>query len=186
MRMKVKTSQRFWRRVPVSLEKQKAERRCCILGYGTEEGVEVVWNEVMISERRKTFKLLEEKVKAVFDNLIHLEHAISSSFTSTGLTKGERARVISSLIYVIRKFEAVSKEEKKNHKSMNEKLSPLMDPPIIHGNLTCDTIFIQHNGLIKIGSDGTPGDPGEWRVLVCFSGGQNNEIQLWRTHCRGS
>lgn len=29
------------------------------------------------------------------------------------------------------------------------------EPPIIHGNLTCDTIFIQHNGLIKIGS-GTP------------------------------
>lgn len=26
------------------------------------------------------------------------------------------------------------------------------DPPIIHGNLACDTIFIQHNGLIKIGS----------------------------------
>ena len=26
------------------------------------------------------------------------------------------------------------------------------DPPIIHGNLTCDTVFIQHNGLIKIGS----------------------------------
>ena len=24
--------------------------------------------------------------------------------------------------------------------------------PIIHGNMTCDTIFIQHNGLIKIGS----------------------------------
>lgn len=24
------------------------------------------------------------------------------------------------------------------------------EPPIIHGNLTCDTIFIQHNGLIKI------------------------------------
>ncbi|KAG7162496.1 Nuclear receptor-binding protein-like, partial [Homarus americanus] len=25
-------------------------------------------------------------------------------------------------------------------------------PPIIHGNLTTDTIFIQHNGLVKIGS----------------------------------
>ena len=24
--------------------------------------------------------------------------------------------------------------------------------PIVHGNLSCDTIFIQHNGLIKIGS----------------------------------
>lgn len=29
------------------------------------------------------------------------------------------------------------------------------EPPIIHGNLTSDTIFIQHNGLIKIGSGGT-------------------------------
>lgn len=28
------------------------------------------------------------------------------------------------------------------------------EPAIIHGNLTCDTIFIQHNGLIKIGSGG--------------------------------
>ena len=26
------------------------------------------------------------------------------------------------------------------------------DPPIVHGNLNCDTIFIQHNGLVKIGS----------------------------------
>ena len=29
------------------------------------------------------------------------------------------------------------------------------NPEIIHGNLTCDTVFIQHNGLIKIGC-------GEW------------------------
>ena len=26
------------------------------------------------------------------------------------------------------------------------------DPPIVHGNLNCDTIFIQHNGLMKIGT----------------------------------
>jgi nuclear receptor-binding protein len=26
------------------------------------------------------------------------------------------------------------------------------EEPIIHGNLTCDTIFIQNNGLVKIGS----------------------------------
>ncbi len=26
------------------------------------------------------------------------------------------------------------------------------DPPIMHGNLNCDTIFIQHNGLMKIGT----------------------------------
>ena len=37
------------------------------------------------------------------------------------------------------------------------------EPPIIHGNLTCDTIFIQHNGLIKIGSGR---DPLKWKR--CF------------------
>ena len=26
------------------------------------------------------------------------------------------------------------------------------EEPIIHGNLTCDTIFIQNTGLLKIGS----------------------------------
>lgn len=25
------------------------------------------------------------------------------------------------------------------------------DPPIVHANLTCNTIFIQQNGLVKIG-----------------------------------
>lgn len=48
------------------------------------------------------------------------------------------------------------------------------DPPIIHGNLTCDTIFIQHNGLIKIGSGLPP--PGQcvslyphvWILIVNF------------------
>lgn len=26
------------------------------------------------------------------------------------------------------------------------------EPPVVHGDLSCDTIYIQHNGLIKIGS----------------------------------
>ena len=34
----------------------------------------------------------------------------------------------------------------------NSYLHVTCDPPILHGNLTCDTIFIQHNGLVKIGS----------------------------------
>uniref|UniRef100_A0A8C2WUA1 Nuclear receptor-binding protein n=1 Tax=Cyclopterus lumpus TaxID=8103 RepID=A0A8C2WUA1_CYCLU len=132
------------------------------LAMDTEEGVEVVWNEVMISER-KNFKLLEEKVKAVFDNLIHLEHANIVKFHKYWAdTKENRARVI-FMSKILKQF---LKKTKKNHKTMNEKawkrwctqiLSALSylhscDPPIIHGNLTCDTIFIQHNGLIKIGS----------------------------------
>lgn len=39
----------------------------------TEEGVEVVWNEVQFSER-KNFKLQEEKIQLVFENLTQLEH----------------------------------------------------------------------------------------------------------------
>uniref|UniRef100_A0A672FVG8 Nuclear receptor-binding protein-like n=1 Tax=Salarias fasciatus TaxID=181472 RepID=A0A672FVG8_SALFA len=133
----------------------------------TEEGVEVVWNEVMISER-KNFKLLEEKVKAVFDNLIHLEHANIVKFHKYWAdTKENRARVIFITEYMSSgSLKQFLKKTKKNHKTMNEKawkrwctqiLSALSylhscDPPIIHGNLTCDTVFIQHNGLIKIGS----------------------------------
>ncbi|KAM4744867.1 nuclear receptor-binding protein-like isoform 1-T2 [Anableps anableps] len=137
------------------------------LAMDTEEGVEVVWNEVMISER-KNFKPLEEKVKAVFDNLIHLEHANIVKFHKYWAdTKDNRARVIFITEYMSSgSLKQFLKKTKKNHKSMNEKawkrwctqiLSALSylhscDPPIIHGNLTCDTVFIQHNGLIKIGS----------------------------------
>ncbi|KAM9861182.1 nuclear receptor-binding protein-like isoform 1-T1 [Aulostomus maculatus] len=137
------------------------------LAMDTEEGVEVVWNEVMFSER-KNFKLLEEKVKTVFDSLMHLEHANIVKFHKHWTdTKENRARVIFITEYMSSgSLKQFLKKTKKNHKTMNEKawkrwctqiLSALSylhscDPPIIHGNLTCDTIFIQHNGLIKIGS----------------------------------
>ncbi|KAM5292773.1 nuclear receptor-binding protein isoform 5-T5 [Ctenodactylus gundi] len=105
------------------------------LAMDTEEGVEVVWNEVQFSER-KNYKLQEVCVIFI------------TEYMSSGSLK------------------QFLKKTKKNHKTMNEKawkrwctqiLSALSylhscDPPIIHGNLTCDTIFIQHNGLIKIGS----------------------------------
>uniref|UniRef100_A0A4W3IM34 Nuclear receptor binding protein 1 n=1 Tax=Callorhinchus milii TaxID=7868 RepID=A0A4W3IM34_CALMI len=137
----------------------------------TEEGVEVVWNEVQFSER-KNFKLQEDKVKAVFDNLIQLEHLNIVKFHKYWAdVKENKARVIFITEYMSSgSLKQFLKKTKKNHKTMNEKvivadlaryllsffffLSYLhsCDPPIIHGNLTCDTIFIQHNGLIKIGS----------------------------------
>ncbi|KAG2468542.1 nuclear receptor-binding protein [Polypterus senegalus] len=137
------------------------------LAMDTEEGVEVVWNEVQFSER-KNFKLQEEKVKAVFDNLIQLEHLNIVKFHKYWADlKENRARVIFITEYMSSgSLKQFLKKTKKNHKTMNEKawkrwctqiLSALSylhscNPPIIHGNLTCDTIFIQHNGLIKIGS----------------------------------
>ncbi|XP_032441060.1 nuclear receptor-binding protein [Xiphophorus hellerii] len=137
------------------------------LAMDTEEGVEVVWNEVMFSER-KNFKLQEEKVKAVFDNLIQLDHLNIVKFHKYWAdVKENRARVIFITEYMSSgSLKQFLKKTKKNHKTMNEKawkrwctqiLSALSylhscEPAIIHGNLTCDTIFIQHNGLIKIGS----------------------------------
>lgn len=46
---------------------------CANLAMDTEEGVEVVWNEVQFSER-KNFKAQEDKIQMVFDNLTRLEH----------------------------------------------------------------------------------------------------------------
>lgn len=46
---------------------------CAHLAMDTEEGVEVVWNEVQFSER-KNFKAQEDKIQMVFDNLTRLEH----------------------------------------------------------------------------------------------------------------
>lgn len=46
---------------------------CAYLAMDTEEGVEVVWNEVQFSER-KNFKAQEEKIQLVFENLTQLEH----------------------------------------------------------------------------------------------------------------
>lgn len=46
---------------------------CAHLAMDTEEGVEVVWNEVQFSER-KNFKAQEEKIQLVFENLTQLEH----------------------------------------------------------------------------------------------------------------
>uniref|UniRef100_A0A3B4DXB1 Protein kinase domain-containing protein n=1 Tax=Pygocentrus nattereri TaxID=42514 RepID=A0A3B4DXB1_PYGNA len=119
------------------------------LAMDTEEGVEVVWNEVMFSER-KNFKLQEEKVKAVFDNLIQLEHLNIVKFHKYWAdVKENRARVIFITEYMS------SGSLKQHLLTFFFFLSSYLhscEPPIIHGNLTCDTIFIQHNGLIKIGS----------------------------------
>ncbi|TNN60518.1 Nuclear receptor-binding protein 2 [Liparis tanakae] len=125
------------------------------LAMDTEEGVEVVWNEVLFSDK-KVFKAQEETIKEMFENLMQVEHPNIVKFHKYWLDmKESQARFL--------------KKTKKNHKTMNVKVSVFSgykrlspgggsrylhscEPPIIHANLTCDTIFIQHNGLIKIGS----------------------------------
>ncbi|XP_041421517.1 nuclear receptor binding protein 2 L homeolog isoform X1 [Xenopus laevis] len=137
------------------------------LAMDTEEGVEVVWNELQFSDK-KIFKAHEDKIKNMFQNLMVVDHPNVVKFHKYWLdVKETSARVVFITEYVssgsLRQF---LKKTKKNRKTMNSRawkrwctqiLSALSylhccEPPIIHGNLTNDTIFIQHNGLIKIGS----------------------------------
>jgi len=46
---------------------------CAYLAMDTEEGVEVVWNEVQFSER-KNYKAQEDKIRQVFESLTQLQH----------------------------------------------------------------------------------------------------------------
>ncbi|XP_060556445.1 nuclear receptor-binding protein-like isoform X2 [Ruditapes philippinarum] len=141
------------------------------LAMDTEEGMEVVWNEVYFSENRnrKAQQIEgEEKIRQVFDNLIQLDHPNIVKFHKYWTdTSGDKPRVIFITEYMSSgSLKQFLKKTKKNNKTFQLKawkrwstqiLSALSylhscKPPVIHGNLTCDTIFIQHNGLIKIGS----------------------------------
>lgn len=137
------------------------------LAMDTEEGVEVVWNEVQFSENRNLLAQ-EDKIRQVFDNLIQLDHPNIVKFHKYWTdTKAGKSRVIFITEYMSSgSLSQFMKKTRKNNKTSNLRtwkrwctqiLSALSylhscDPPITHGNLTCDTIFIQHNGLIKIGS----------------------------------
>ncbi|XP_030776981.1 nuclear receptor-binding protein 2 isoform X2 [Rhinopithecus roxellana] len=137
------------------------------LAMDTEEGVEVVWNELRFRDR-KAFAAHEEKIQTVFEQLVLVDHPNIVKLHKYWLDTSEAcARVIFITEYVSSgSLKQFLKKTKKNHKAMNARawkrwctqiLSALSflhacSPPIIHGNLTSDTIFIQHNGLIKIGS----------------------------------
>lgn len=137
------------------------------LAMDTEEGVEVVWNEVNFSER-KNFKYQEGKIRGIFDSLTQLDHQNIVKLHKYWIDKdSEKPRVIFITEYMSSgSLKQFLKKTKRNviklplpswKRWCSQILSALSylhscSPPIIHGNLTCDTIFIQHNGLIKIGS----------------------------------
>merc|ERR1719220_1830017 len=148
---------------------------CAYLAMDTEEGVKVVWNEAMFSETKK-FKAQKDKLRIVFDALTQIEHPNIVKFhkywTDDGKTDDKTRETSKPRVILITEFMSSGslkqflKKTKKNVRKIplqswkrwcTQILSALSylhscDPPIIHGNLTCDTIFIQHNGLVKIGS----------------------------------
>ncbi|XP_054153559.1 nuclear receptor-binding protein-like [Oppia nitens] len=137
------------------------------LAMDTDEGVEVVWNEVRFSER-KIFKTKEETINEVFDRLVQLEHPNIVKLHKYWVEKDiEKPRVIFITEYMsCGSLKQFLRKTKKNLIRMalsawkrwcTQTLSALCylhssQPPIIHANLNCDTIFISYNGLIKIGA----------------------------------
>ncbi|XP_053969580.1 nuclear receptor-binding protein homolog [Anastrepha ludens] len=141
---------------------------CVHLAMDTEEGVEVVWNEVQYANLQE-LKSQEEKMRQVFDNLMQLDHQNIVKFHRywTDTQNTERPRVIFITEYMSSgSLKQFLKRTKRNAKRLpleawrrwcTQILSALSylhscTPPVIHGNLTCDSIFIQHNGLVKIGA----------------------------------
>eukprot|EP00118_Oscarella_pearsei_P019158 m.201995 g.201995 ORF g.201995 m.201995 type:complete len:504 (+) comp39601_c1_seq21:348-1859(+) len=133
------------------------------LAMDTEEGVEVVWNEVNFSERKASTK--GDYMRGVFDNLSRLKHANLVKFYKYWITDNHQRIVFITEYMTSGSLKQFIKRAQKNKKPVGKKmwarwcrqilyaLSYLheSDLKIVHGNLTCDTIFFQHNGLIKIG-----------------------------------
>ena len=141
---------------------------CVHLAMDTEEGVEVVWNEVQYSSLQE-LKSQEETMRMLFDNLLQLDHQNIVKFHKywSDTQDPSRPRFIFITEYMSSgSLKQFLKRTKRNAKRLpleawrrwcTQILSALSYlhsciPPVVHGNLTCDSIFIQHNGLVKIGS----------------------------------
>lgn len=147
------------------------------LAMDTEEGVEVVWNEAVFSGSKKFKSKEEAKLNKVFEALTLIDHPNIVKFhrywTDDGGTSGTSGQTRPRRLVFITEFmssgtlkQFLRKTKRNNRKiqvqswkrwctqilSALNYLHATCDPPIVHGNLTCDTIFIQHNGLVKIGS----------------------------------
>lgn len=125
-----------------------------------EEGVEVVWNETYFTSLKKLNEQ-KDKIQKVYDHLIALEHANIGRFHDYWIDNNkEKPRVVFITEYMssgtMKQFLRKTKSNKTWKRCCSQILSALSylrscNPPIIHGNLNCDNIFIQHDGLVKIG-----------------------------------
>ncbi|XP_033375390.1 nuclear receptor-binding protein 2 [Parus major] len=90
------------------------------LAMDTEEGVEVVWNELLFTDK-KAFKAHEEKIKTMFEQLVLVDHPNIVKLHKYWLdVKDSKARVIFITEYVSSgSLKQFLKKTKKNHKAMN-------------------------------------------------------------------
>lgn len=137
------------------------------LAMDNEEGVEVVWNEIIFNNARH-YKNEEPKYREMFNCMAQLEHSNIVKFHRywSDVLEGKPRIVFITEYMSSGSWKQFLKRTKRNVKKLSlyawkrgctQVLSALCylhssKPPIVHANLSCDTIFIQHNGLVKIGS----------------------------------
>lgn len=138
------------------------------LAMDTEEGVEVVWNEVIYSQTRRTVKGSKDRLKNILQGLTDVKHQNIVNFYDFWHDKvGSQDRLVFITEYItsgsLKQFLKKTKQTKGTN-AVNDKiwrrwcrqilsaLSYLHKNDIMHGNLSLASIFIQHNGLVKIGS----------------------------------
>uniref|UniRef100_A0A8C8RZ49 Protein kinase domain-containing protein n=1 Tax=Pelusios castaneus TaxID=367368 RepID=A0A8C8RZ49_9SAUR len=93
------------------------------LAMDTEEGVEVVWNELHFTDK-KAFKVHEEKINTMFEQLVVVDHPNIVKLHKYWLdVKDSKARVIFITEYVSSgSLKQFLKKTKKNHKAMNARV----------------------------------------------------------------
>ncbi|NWU87647.1 NRBP2 protein, partial [Onychorhynchus coronatus] len=93
------------------------------LAMDTEEGVEVVWNELLFTDK-KAFKAHEEKIKTMFEQLVLVDHPNIVKLHKYWLdVRDSKARVIFITEYVSSgSLKQFLKKTKKNHKAMNARV----------------------------------------------------------------
>ncbi|NWQ72386.1 NRBP2 protein, partial [Neopipo cinnamomea] len=96
------------------------------LAMDTEEGVEVVWNELLFTDK-KAFKAHEEKIKTMFEQLVLVDHPNIVKLHKYWLdVKDSKARVIFITEYVSSgSLKQFLKKTKKNHKAMNARVGDI-------------------------------------------------------------
>lgn len=137
------------------------------LAMDIEEGIEVIWNEATFSES-KDFQLQKKEMTSALDAMISITHPNIVKFHHYWITNeaspdsSGRIRVIFITEYTasgtlrafLRKTNDLPPQLKNWSRWCNQLLSALHymhNLNTVHGNLTTDTIFLQHQGLLKIG-----------------------------------
>ncbi|KJE96365.1 NRBP protein kinase [Capsaspora owczarzaki ATCC 30864] len=135
------------------------------LAYDTEEGFEVVWNQITFTTKRLT-ATDQERLKQKFTDFTQLKHLNLVRFFDFWVDNDQQRLVFITESMTSGTIRAYLRKNKKNNKVVSPKvwkrwcrqiLSALrylhsMVPPIIHGNVRCDSIFLMHNGLAKVGA----------------------------------